>query len=118
MAYSSACPSCGHQLQPVVLGPDSAPWLCPVCRLGFWVAELHQPKAWDAAHRCFGHAGLVARREAVHAERSEAHKRGCSVRSDQLGLLSVSQLGHVAKVSGHKGFVAEVEAVLKQKGGR
>ena len=116
MAYSSACPNCGAPLSPVVLDPDSAPWLCSVCHLEFWVAELEQPKNWQPLLRCFGHAGLVARRDAVEAERQEAHRRGTSVRRDQLGLLDPGQLKHLSKLSGDKGFAAEVAKTMKAKG--
>lgn len=40
MPAANPCPKCGRPLDPVDLGPETAPWLCPDCHLGFFNAEL------------------------------------------------------------------------------
>lgn len=115
-AYPTVCPNCGGQLEPVVLGPESAPWLCHGCGLGFWAAELRQSAAWDRGYRCFGHAGMAARVEAVHAEAVQAVARGSSARPDQLALLPTAVLERLAQVSSDRTFVAQVQAALTARG--
>ncbi len=86
IAYATDCPKCARELQPVALVPDSAPWLCNECHLGFWAAELT-----DEARACYkpplvefaGKDGAVVRR-AVQSEWLHAQARGCSLRPDQL----------------------------------
>lgn len=115
MAYTQSCPACGRQLQPVALDPQTAPWLCNTCCLGFWVAELEQSHMWHHTLRSFGHAGHAARRAAVEAEAAAAIARGSSAREDQLMLLSLSQLQAIQKKASGT-FLALVTAAIKAKG--
>lgn len=116
--YLTSCLICGGPLGPVLSSPVHAPWVCPVCCHAWWVCELQARDGWERARRAFGWKARAGMEDGLKREMGEAVRRGCSVRSDQVGLLSVSQLEHLVKVSRHKAFVAEVEAVLKQKGGK
>lgn len=88
--YALTCPHCGGALEVVASpNPASAPWLCPLCRLGWHAAELSSRARllYRSTHRDFGH-GAPGRtiREQVHAELEAAAKRGTSLREDQVHL--------------------------------
>lgn len=38
--YQPTCPICGADLQPVLLGPDSPPWVCVGDSRAWWPSEL------------------------------------------------------------------------------
>lgn len=115
-APAEPCPQCGGDLAPVVLDPHSAPWLCARCRLGFFSCELtaEARAGWEPGPRCFGwrtHAVLVRLRE---QELAEAHRRGTSLRPDQLRRLSQLELKKVAKWAHlERRFAEQVKALLE-----
>lgn len=117
--YLRSCPGCGAQLAPVVLGPDSAPWLCVICVRGWWVAELSQAAraGWVQSLRSFSWPatrGAVA--AGVEAELAAAAGRGSSVLAEQLPLLSAAQLQQLAAaVPKSSPFAAQVAAAANAK---
>lgn len=89
MGYLTTCPLCGSQLQPHVGDAQSAPWLCTVCRRGWWCAELtgdarrlFRPLLGD-----FGHQPAAGRDVEIH----DAMLRGHSVPDHMLGLPGVAE---------------------------
>jgi hypothetical protein len=79
------CPKCGAPLQPVALGPETAPWLCAGCSRGFFAAEL-TPEAravYRPEHDDWGFTTRAPIEAAVMLEISDAHDRGTSLREDQ-----------------------------------
>ena len=117
MSVSTRCPNCGAECYPVVLGPESAPWVCMICRTGWWVAELTRAArlAWRPEHRDFGYgmarAAIVAARD---AEQAAARTRGTSTPLDQLARLPVAGLQRLA---GIPAIADRVAAELTRKGG-
>ena len=106
------CPICGRPLAPVVLGPETAPWLCAGCHRGWFAAELSAEAraGWVSGQRCF-HWRLAARlRAAVDQEVAAARQRGTSVRPDQLRHLSVAER---AVLAGRRGLDATFLAQVK-----
>ena len=96
--YLATCPECGATLQAVVLDPDTPPWVCTICHLGWWVSELQTPvrSEWDSRTRSFHFRSLPALREAITQERATAAVLGTSVRVDQLNLLPLTALQALA----------------------
>lgn len=116
--YLTSCPKCGGQLAPVALDPQTAPWLCASCGLGFFAAEL-SPAARSAYRPQFRDHGTSA--HAIHlardAELAEAHARGTSARDDQIGILDDGQLAFVAsRVNVHPAVKSAVAQAQKQRG--
>lgn len=117
MTYLLSCPNCGAQLQPVVLGPDSAPWLCALCHISFWVAELsgQARDAWQPTVKCYD---WRARREmldrATADEAAAASLRGTSALPEHLGLLSAGQLSTLVRVA-QGPFASRVKAAADAK---
>ena len=117
VSYSTRCPLCNGALYPVVLGPDSAPWMCVICRHSWWVAELTADarKLFRAVYGDFGFGpDTDALRQAVEAERVEAVERGTSCREDQIALLPVAGLKWLVS---RKVLPKQVKAEMKRKGG-
>ncbi len=101
LPYSTLCPECGGLLLAVEDQPDTAPWLCDRCHRGFWSAELSdQP------------------REAIDLEQMEAQWRACSLRPDQLRLLTAEELAVVPgrRPGLHPDFRAAIAAEIERKG--
>lgn len=116
--YALMCPRCGGPLQPVALDAQSAPWLCGLCRLGFFASELSSTAraAYRPLHRDFGLgpmrrvlSGLVAQ------ERAGAESRGTSLREDQLHLVPVRTLTMLR--ARDAAFAQRVQHVIAQRGG-
>lgn len=87
IGYRTDCPKCGRPLQPVALGPDTAPWLCNECHRGFWSAELTDIARgrYRPRHHDWGlGTPATAIRHSVQTEWLHAHVRGASLRPDQL----------------------------------
>lgn len=117
-SYLTSCPNCGAQLQPVLLDPTVAPWVCvvPACRRGWFACELtaEARKAWVSAHRShtptFRQATLDA---ALAAELAGAHARGSSARPEQLAVLDLASLNTLAALVPPGGsFHAQVQAAI------
>lgn len=114
------CPTCGQQLSPHVGMPESPPWVCHVCRHMYWVCELHGDARakFRPAFRDFGYGAhndkLKMDRE---IEYRDAIKRGCSVREDQLGMLSSDELVALGKMKGRldSGLKDKVDLMVKGK---
>jgi hypothetical protein len=119
--YLTSCPNCGQQLQPVALGPDSAPWACHTCRLSFWVAELSTAAraAWWPSVQSHDPAVRQATiGPALAAEISAAYARGTSALPEHLPVLPAATLATLAKIVGPGSvFGAQVAAAAKVKGG-
>lgn len=95
MNYLTTCPSCGGQLVPHVGHAQSAPWLCQVCRHGFFACELSADARvfWRPTHRDFGfnaELGKVLHR-GRQTEVGLASERGTCVRVDQVSLLTKAE---------------------------
>lgn len=110
------CPACGRLMDPVALGPDSAPWLCHHSGLGFFVAELTTSARaiYRATHHDwgFGEAALAVRSQ-VATELAEAFTRGTSLRPDQLALATPEQLAFLAgRPALEPGFASLVQAAV------
>lgn len=121
MAYLTTCLSCGAQLQPVVLGPDSPPWLCgPTgCAHAFWACELSPDarRAWKPTRRSFHSWAHPVLDEGRRAEFVAAHRRGTSALPEHLPLLSVAQLQALSSNPRlEASFLSLVQAALKAKG--
>lgn len=118
MDYLLTCLICGSQLQPVVLGPDSAPWLCHVCHRGYWVCELGDDgrRGWERKHRSFKGWAHVVLEPLRGAELEAARERGTSCLPEQLAMLQVAQLQALLKQV-REPFAALVAAAVKAKGG-
>lgn len=108
------CPSCGSRLVAVLARPDSAPWLCEVCRRGFFVAELSREAvaAWRLPEHDhgFGEVARMVRRD-VKGEVAAAYVRGVCVRGDMLAGLPVGLLEALVGVWAARlspAFLAEV----------
>lgn len=93
--YVLACPACGQQLEPHAGHPDSTPWICHHCHVGFWVCELtsdararYRPRFHDWGHS----KEAFALRDAVFAEREVARARGTSCLPEHIGLLEREHL--------------------------
>ena len=94
-APTQPCLICGMAMVPVVLGPHTAPWLCPnlaAHRNGFWQSECDARADYLPATRSFAHRVVVAVRAAVELEYQAALARGTSLRPDQLRHLSQEHL--------------------------
>jgi len=93
--YLLTCPNCGGGLEPHAGHPDSAPWLCARCHLGFWVSELSAVARVRYRPR-FRDYGVgkesIALRAACLAERDAARERGTSCLEEHIGLLSHDHL--------------------------
>ena len=118
--YNTRCPNCAGQLYPVVLDPDSAPWLCVICRRAWWVSEL-SPEArllWRHSHQDHGY-GLPAKTltQAREDERHEARQRGTSALPEHLALLPRVALEHLSTARLRAGLKRQVKAEMKRKGG-
>lgn len=85
----NTCPNCGSSLSPIALDPNTAPWLCSHCKLGWWSTEItpQARAAWNGPSRSFHWSNAPAIRAAVDQERAEAQSRGASLRGDQVDLL-------------------------------
>ena len=98
-SYLTSCLQCGGQLAPVALDPQTAPWLCAPCGLGFFSAEL-SPAARSTYRPLFRDHGTGPDADAIHATRdaelAEAHVRGTSARLDQIDSLTDGQLAFLA----------------------
>ncbi len=117
--YLTTCLRCGGPLQPVALPhPDTAPWLCPLCRLGFWACELTMAgrRLYRGRFHAFGHgAPASSLRAAVHEERKAAHVRGWSLREDELYLVPLSSLQAIEGKVRHAPFAALVSSALSAR---
>jgi len=118
--YLTTCPNDGAPLQPVALDPDTAPWLCNVCRRGWWVSELQTSarSAWRVQFQDFGFGDtMLSIREQVRQERVEAVTRGTSLRPEQLLVLPPEQLKGLRLVPGlSSDFMAVVKVVMQNRG--
>lgn len=95
--YSASCPGCGGGLAPVVLDPQTAPWLCTRCHRGWWPGELlaDHRVAWRRSQWDFG--ALTARvAEHVAADVEAAVGRGTSALPEHLPLLGKERLAALA----------------------
>lgn len=66
------CPNCGAQLTPVTgPGGDTPPWVCHLCRLGWWCAELTADarEAWQSCTQTFRWDALAGIQAAIVLER-------------------------------------------------
>lgn len=121
IGYRTECPKCGQDLEPVALGPESAPYVCNTCHRGFWAAELtdvardlYRPRHHDWGQ---GTPGQAVRRS-VQTEWLHAHARGTSLRFDQLGMAHIDHLVGL-RDSGlplHDDFVAELHREIEGRG--
>ncbi len=96
--YLTDCPRCGQQLQPHAGQPESTPWVCSDCKLGFWVEQLKRDARmhYRSHTHDWGYGDHVKPlRQAVELEIAHAVKRGTSAREDQLSILTVTQLEHI-----------------------
>jgi hypothetical protein len=114
--YRLTCPYCNGALYPNAFTPESAPWLCSICKHSWWAAELSEKaRKQFRPNLCdFGYGQLLEDlQNEVLAERDEARIRGTSVRLDQLQLLpaiGLKQLPQVGK------FGDYVKLEIKRKG--
>ena len=116
--YRVTCPWCNGALYPVVLDPASAPWVCVICRHGWWVAELVESARvhFRPAFCDFGFRDPARQITAdVIDERMVAHERNTSCRSDQLALVPLSGLQIITTTDA--AFEALVQAEIIRKGG-
>ena len=90
----NTCPNCGSSLSPIALDPNTAPWLCSHCKLGWWSTEItpQARAAWHGPSRSFHWRNAPAIRAAVDQERAEAQSRGTSLRIDQINLFDSTTL--------------------------
>jgi hypothetical protein len=93
--YITACPGCGQQLEPHAGHPDSTPWTCHNCHVGFWKCELsaearamYRPRFHDWGHS----EEAFALHDAAEAERELARERGTSCLPEHVGLLESEHL--------------------------
>lgn len=93
MTAHTSCPHCGGELEPVVQGPDTPPWLCRPCRRAWWVAELEARDSYRPHRQDFRPHKPV--REACHAEARVANARGSSLREDQLHRVRPEHLARI-----------------------
>lgn len=121
--YLTSCPSCGAELSPHVGSPDSAPWICNACHLGFWACELLEDarQIYRAWHRDFGVGSTSSLRIARVHELEAAEARGTSAREDQISLLSAAQLATLLnqrRLDPRLRKLAENENARRQQTGR
>lgn len=72
-SFATSCPNCGAQLIEVANpDPDTAPYVCGLCRLGWWRSELTADarQAWQPATRTFRWDALPAIQAAIATERA------------------------------------------------
>lgn len=113
-AVTLDCPQCGGPLAPVILDPETAPWLCNHCALGFWSAELSNAarKDWRPKERDFGFNARELRAACLR-ERTEARQRGTSLREDMVGQLSGAQLASAKAWLSQRPAAAAVLALVE-----
>ena len=113
--YLTSCPKCGAQLTPIAVHPDSTPWACYECHLGFWVSELSHEAREMYRHQLhdWGHgAAPNALRAKVLEERNEARNRGTSALPEHLGMLPKDHLKRLQRLVLHKDFAKLVKGAL------
>ena len=111
-----SCPKCGKALQPVALGPETAPWLCADCARGYFAAELTtEARALYRPHRDDWGLGSPLG-TLVEKEVADAHLRGTSLREDQFIHTPTDVLTTLAKRNINVTFKALLEAHLKNVG--
>ena len=108
-AYHRLCPLCGGQLTAIAGAPTTPPWGCFVCRQAWHVGELTQEAraCFRREQRDWGYPGTKGHervRKAVQIEREEAHVRGTSLRTDQIGLVPKATLLALSKRRLSSGF--------------
>lgn len=98
-SYPQTCTNCGRGLQPVVLDPSTPPWMCFVCKIGWWVSELLPGVRgeWHGGSRSFRHKAVQGLRAAMDIEMKDAKARGSSARMEHLPLLGVNELTNLVK---------------------
>lgn len=67
------CPNCGAQLAQVTApGPDTPPYVCGLCRLGWWCSELSDTarQAWQPQTRTFRWDAIAGIQAAIVIERA------------------------------------------------
>ena len=117
--YKTDCPQCGKALQPVALSPQTAPYLCSGCSLGFFACELT-----PTARKSWGHHGFIhgPHSEQLHADRlsefTQSVSRGTSLREDQIGIASTELLKTLTlNPNVSVAFLALVQTHLTNSGG-
>ncbi len=120
LSYQTTCPKCGAQLQPVALGPHTAPWLCAGCHRGFWACELssyaRSVYRSDKDDWGFGQSRQSIQTE-VEVEQSQALLRGTSLREDQIGVAHVDVITSLANRMGIAfSFASLLKAELVNRG--
>ena len=114
-----SCPKCGKALQPVALGPSTAPWVCFGCARGFFAAELTaEARALYRPHHDDWGLGTakIPLMAAVELEIADARARGTSLREDQFVHTPTDVLTTLAKRNINVTFKALLEAHLKNVG--
>lgn len=119
-SYRTTCPKCDGALYPVVLDPESAPWLCVICRRSWWVAELLE-NVRPLFRRLEGDFGFndgartIARN--VEKEREDARLRGSSCRPDMVALVPLEGLKRLSTRTLRADLRSALRAELKRREG-
>lgn len=110
------CPQCGSGLTAVVADAQTAPYLCPDCRRGWWPAELDHAAAWRPDTRDFPHDVIRDLGPVLKGLLTAAADRGVSVDASMLDGLTLAQLATVRKRA--RGlFAGVVDAARRRRGG-
>ena len=112
-SYAITCPHCGTTLEAVAQNPQTAPWLCRACSVGWWSAELTKEAraTYRIERRDFRPAKPM--RLLVEAEARLAKARGSSLREDQLKLVTTKTVQRVAGGHISENLGAAIAAHLK-----
>lgn len=119
-ALSTKCPKCQKALTPVALDPQSAPWVCNRCHLGFFVSELADSARaiFRPRHQDWGQGTPAsAVRLDADAELDLAEARGTSLREDQIKKASTESLQSLVALCGvSPEFLILVQGELTTRG--
>jgi len=112
------CLRCGSELTPHAGRPQSTPFVCHLCHLGYFPSELSREarQSYRKSHHDFGyHAEHI--REAVRHDLEAAIHRGTCALPEQLPLLSLAELEFLMRHGIHADFLPLVKAAIAAKVG-
>lgn len=114
----TTCLRCGSELTPHAGRPQSTPFVCHLCHLGYFPSELSREarNAYRRTHHDFGyHAHAI--RDAVHADLEAAIHRGTCALPEQLPLFTLAELEFLMRFGLHADFLPLVKAAIAAKVG-
>ncbi len=74
--HNLSCLICGHALEYLRLDADHAPYRCPQCMRGWFIAELENREHWDSHRHHFRAPVRALVTKKIHAEVALARSRG------------------------------------------